>query len=33
MMDGYNGSPVGMTRLFHYAGYRVVPKQYFSYQR
>lgn len=31
MMDGYNGAPVGMTRVFHTRGYRPVPKQYFSY--
>ncbi len=31
MMDGYNGAPVGMTRIFHYAGYRPVPKGYFAY--
>lgn len=30
MMSGYNGAPVGMTRIFHYAGYAPVPAQYFS---
>jgi len=29
--DGYHGAPVGMTRVFHYAGYRPVPPQYFTY--
>ncbi len=32
MMDGYNGAPVGMTRIFHFAGYRPVPAGYFTYQ-
>ncbi len=31
MMDGYHGAPVGMTRIFHYAGYRPVPPGYFRY--
>jgi len=31
MLDGYNGAPVGMTRIFHYEGFRAVPPQYFSY--
>lgn len=30
MNSGYNGAPVGMTRIFHYAGYALVPSQYFS---
>lgn len=30
-MSGWNGSPVGMTRIFHYAGYAPVPPQYFTY--
>ncbi len=30
-MSGYNGAPVGMTRIFHYDGYRAVPKQYFAF--
>ncbi len=32
MQDGYNGAPVGMTRIFHTAGYRSVPAAYFTYQ-
>ncbi len=28
---GYEGGPVGMTRVFHYAGYKPVPSGYFSY--
>ncbi len=28
--SGFNGAPVGMTRIFHYAGYRSLPEQYFS---
>ncbi|MGI8624042.1 MAG: multicopper oxidase family protein [Solirubrobacteraceae bacterium] len=32
MKDGYNGAPVGMTRIFHTAGYRPVPPAYFAYQ-
>lgn len=31
MMDGYNGAPVGMTRIFHTRGYRRVPARYFTY--
>lgn len=31
MLSGYRGAPVGMTRIFHYAGYQPVPRQYFSY--
>jgi len=31
MMDGYHGAPVGMTRIFHYAGYRAVPAGYFRF--
>ena len=31
-MSGFNGAPVGMTRVFHYAGYAPVPPQYFSSQ-
>lgn len=31
-LSGYEGAPVGMTRIFHYAGYKPVPPQYFSYQ-
>lgn len=30
-LSGYEGAPVGMTRIFHYAGYKPVPKQYFTY--
>lgn len=29
--SGFEGAPVGMTRVFHYAGYRRVPPQYFSF--
>lgn len=29
-MPGWHGSPIGMTRIFHYAGYAPVPPQYFS---
>ena len=28
---GYEGGPVGMTRVFHYAGYKPVPRGYFTY--
>lgn len=31
MKSGYEGAPVGMTRIFHYAGYAPVPSQYFTY--
>jgi FtsP/CotA-like multicopper oxidase with cupredoxin domain len=31
MMGGYNGAPMGMTRVFHYAGYDPVPPEYFAY--
>ncbi len=30
MSSGYNGAPVGMTRIFHYEGIPEVPPQYFS---
>ncbi|MDQ2880911.1 MAG: multicopper oxidase domain-containing protein [Actinomycetota bacterium] len=30
MTAGYNGAPVGMTRIFHYSDYAPVPTQYFS---
>jgi len=30
MNSGYNGAPVGMTRIFHYQGAPDVPPQYFS---
>lgn len=30
-LDGYNGAPVGMTRVFHYTGYADVPPGYFAY--
>lgn len=29
-ISGYQGAPVGMTRIFHYKGAPAVPKQYFS---
>ena len=29
-MDGYHGAPVGMTRIFHYKGFRPVPPGYFA---
>lgn len=29
--SGYNGSPVGMTRIFHYNGFQDVRDEYFSY--
>lgn len=29
--DGYEGGPVGMTRVFHYAGYKTVPRGYFTH--
>ena len=32
MLSGYNGGPVGMTRIFHYKGYESVRKQYFNYE-
>ena len=32
MMSGWHGSPVGMTRVFHYEGFADVPSEYFSYQ-
>lgn len=28
---GWHDAPVGMTRIFHYAGYAPVPSQYYSY--
>ncbi len=31
MMDGFKGAPVGMTRVFHYEGFRPVPKGYFDF--
>lgn len=31
MKSGWEGAPVGMTRIFHYQGYKPVPSQYFSY--
>lgn len=31
-VSGYLGAPVGMTRIFHYAGAPAVPPEYFSYQ-
>lgn len=30
-IPGWHGAPVGMTRIFHYAGYAPVPAQYFTY--
>lgn len=30
MNSGYQGAPVGMTRIFHYQGAPAVPPQYFS---
>jgi len=30
--SGYNGAPVGMTRVFHYEGYEPVPQEYFEYE-
>lgn len=30
MNAGYHGAPVGMTRIFHYAGSAPVPPQYFT---
>ncbi|MDQ6839058.1 MAG: multicopper oxidase domain-containing protein [Actinomycetota bacterium] len=32
MMDGFNGGPVGMTRVFHYEGAAPVPPGYFAYE-
>ena len=32
MQDGYNGAPVGMTRIFHTVGYQEVRPEYFTYQ-
>ncbi|GAB3662209.1 cupredoxin domain-containing protein [Glycomyces tarimensis] len=29
-LSGYLGAPVGMTRVFHYAGVPEVPQEYFS---
>lgn len=29
--SGFEGAPVGMTRVFHYAGFKPVPPGYFSY--
>lgn len=31
-MPGYNGSPVGMTRIFNYRGFKPVRQEYFDYQ-
>lgn len=31
-MSGYQGAPVGMTRIFHYAGAARVPSEYFGFQ-
>lgn len=31
MLDGVNGAPVGMTRVFHTAGYAAPPAEYFAY--
>jgi FtsP/CotA-like multicopper oxidase with cupredoxin domain len=31
MQDGYNGAPVGMTRVFHTEGYAPVPPEYFTF--
>lgn len=30
-LPGYNGAPVGMTKIFHYDGFEPVPKEYFDY--
>lgn len=30
--SGYNGAPVGMTKIFHYEGFDPVPQEYFEYQ-
>lgn len=30
MSSGFNGAPVGMTRIFHYNQYAPVPPQYFT---
>jgi FtsP/CotA-like multicopper oxidase with cupredoxin domain len=30
--SGWNGSPVGMTRIFHYEGYEDVRDEYFHYE-
>lgn len=32
MLDGFRGAPVGMTRIFHYAGFAQVAAGYFSYR-
>jgi hypothetical protein len=32
MQDGYNGAPVGMTRIFHTEGFEDVRPEYFAYQ-
>jgi len=32
MRSGYNGAPVGMTRVFHYRGFKPVPPQYYRFQ-
>ncbi len=31
-LDGYNGAPVGMTRVFHTIGYKQVSPKYFSFE-
>jgi FtsP/CotA-like multicopper oxidase with cupredoxin domain len=31
-MSGYNGAPVGMTRIFSYRDYQPVPPEYFGYE-
>jgi len=31
MMPGYNGSPVGMTRILHYKKFAPVPDKYFEF--
>lgn len=30
-LSGFEGAPVGMTRIFHYKGYKPVPQEYFDY--
>lgn len=30
-LPGYNGAPVGMTRIFNYEGFDPVPEEYFDY--
>ncbi len=31
MLSGYNGSPIGMTRIVHYEGSPAVPPAYFAF--